>query len=408
MTDPTGRSFLSYRRVRHEDAIRLIQAQHERGIPTWQDIKDLGTEPTEDAIWRVLGDPSTANGILLITPEVEGSPIICKVEVPALLRRASHGDGFFLVPLAAGGLDYKAAAAVVGNGMSAHDLSTWNMMRVGEQGVNHEDAARVARRVLEQRLAAIHRQLPPDEPLRVGLFTFSAPPFVPGDALSMDWHHRFRGKVGSAQDWQDHLLPALRDVVSSVRQYAARRNIEAFGQATLPAAVALGCAFLSPAGVPAGWKQHAPDQSEQLWSLAAEQQTSGFQATIHSHDTNARDLAVLVAITADTERLFSAARQHLPPFRAILRVREPGGRRHLDSPGQAKDVALLVRDTLRSARDRYGDVGTVHLFIAGPAGLAFLIGQLLNTFGAVQTYEHVQADGSERYEAAALLHPSAC
>jgi hypothetical protein len=45
--------------------------------------------------------------------------------------------------------------------------------------------------------------------------------------------------------------------------------------------------------------------------------------------------------------------------------------------------------------------------MAAPAGLAVLIGQLLNTFGAIQTYEHVVADGSGRYRPAALLRPCA-
>ena len=48
MTDPTGRSFLSYRRVRKDEAALLIAAQHDHGIPTWQDIENLGTVPTED------------------------------------------------------------------------------------------------------------------------------------------------------------------------------------------------------------------------------------------------------------------------------------------------------------------------------------------------------------------------
>jgi hypothetical protein len=44
--------------------------------------------------------------------------------------------------------------------------------------------------------------------------------------------------------------------------------------------------------------------------------------------------------------------------------------------------------------------------MAAPAGLAVLIGQLLNTFGSVQTYEHVTIDGSGQYKPAALLRPN--
>jgi hypothetical protein len=47
MTDATGRSFLSYRRTRVEEARLLIEAQHDVGIPTWQDLSDLDEGHTE-------------------------------------------------------------------------------------------------------------------------------------------------------------------------------------------------------------------------------------------------------------------------------------------------------------------------------------------------------------------------
>lgn len=61
---------------------------------------------------------------------------------------------------------------------------------------------------------------------------------------------------------------------------------------------------------------------------------------------------------------------------------------------------------MRTTRREYGNIGTAHLFMAVPAGLAMMIGQLLNTFGAVQTYEHVTVDGSGQYRPAALLRPN--
>ena len=71
MTDPTGLSFLSYRRGRAAEAKLLIEAQRDRGIPTWQDVTDLPSSPTEIELRRVLADPATANAILFVTPEVE-------------------------------------------------------------------------------------------------------------------------------------------------------------------------------------------------------------------------------------------------------------------------------------------------------------------------------------------------
>ena len=47
MTDPRGPCFVSYRRTRAADAGLLVQMLRERGIPTWKDVADLATTPTE-------------------------------------------------------------------------------------------------------------------------------------------------------------------------------------------------------------------------------------------------------------------------------------------------------------------------------------------------------------------------
>ena len=66
----------------------------------------------------------------------------------------------------------------------------------------------------------------------------------------------------------------------------------------------------------------------------------------------------------------------------------------------------FAQEGRRSARRDCGNIGTIHLFMAVPAGVAMLIGQLLNTFGSVQTYEHVTTRWQGQYRAAALLRPS--
>ena len=126
-----------------------------------------------------------------------------------------------------------------------------------------------------------------------------------------------------------------------------------------------------------------------------------------SKDASARDIAVLVSVADNTEPVFAAYQKNLPPLRALAHITRPGVYPHVvRTPGEATDVALVVQDGMRTARRDYANIGTVHLFMAVPAGLAMLIGQLLNTFGSVQTYEHVTVDGSGRYRPAALLHPN--
>ena len=407
MTDATGRSFLSYRRARKEDAALLIAAQHERGIPTWQDVSDLAVAPTEDEIRRVLQDSHIANGLLLLTPDVQDSPIIRNVEVPLILERAAVGNGFFVVPLAAGGLSYADAAVAASSGLSAQNLADWNMEKISTDVLTPEDAARVARRVLAHRVAAIHRQLPSESALRLGLFVRKAPPHESGLAIALNWTHRFDGKVASPDSWRDHLLPALSDVADAIRKHAPGRHVDAFGLPTLPAATALGWAFMSTMGQSISWRQQTPGRPDQYWSLAQQREPFGFTPQFMSKNANARDLAVLVSVADNTEPLFASFQRQLPPLRALVHVMKSAAYPHrIESAGQASDIAFTVQEGLREARRKYGNVGTVHLFVAAPAGLVMLIGQLLNTFGAVQTYEHVTNDGSGYYAPAAMLNPS--
>lgn len=406
-TDPTGRSFLSYRRLRKEEAAFLIMAQHDHGIPTWQDVQDLGTVPTEDHIRQVLDDPSTSSAVLFITPEVEQSAIIRNVEIPKIIKRSEASDGFFVVPIAVGISDYAEAGRVTSNDLSAQILSDWNLERIPSTALSTTDAAFVANRILTQRMQAIHSNLPAGAPIEVGLFVRRSPPFELGHALTIDWSGRFSGKESDQSVWNGELLPALSRVSNAIRKHAPGREIHAFGLPTLPAATAFGCQFLSTSGLRASWRQVTRGKPDQLWNLDASREKTGFQFRNFSKVAGASDVAVLVSVADNVEPLFAQSQSRLPPLRAISHVFKNAQFPYLiNSPGQAVDIAFTVQEAMRVLRREYGKVGTVHLFTAVPVGLAMLIGQLLNTFSTVQTYEHVPANGKEVYRPAALLRPS--
>jgi len=114
------------------------------------------------------------------------------------------------------------------------------------------------------------------------------------------------------------------------------------------------------------------------------------------------DLALLVSVNARVEA--AVAKSDVPSFRTVFEINHPSDcSAHLDTFGQALHVARLVRDAARSAKAEYPDTNRIHLFMAVPVGLAMLIGQLLNTLGPVQTYEHVPTDAVGKYRMAALL-----
>jgi hypothetical protein len=69
----------------------------------------------------------------------------------------------------------------------------------------------------------------------------------------------------------------------------------------------------------------------------------------------------------------------------------------------ATDIAYLVSESIRESLTKYRGIRLIHLFLAVPVGLGMMIGQLLNTFGLVQTYEHVRDDAACPYHKSVLL-----
>ena len=161
-----------------------------------------------------------------------------------------------------------------------------------------------------------------------------------------------------------------------------------------------------PAGIKLAWEQRMPAGATQLWSLPAVPESSGFIAADHAGELNAKDLAVLVSVNNDISSAVAASRAVAGPFRASVHIRRSDSAQGalLNSAGQAAAVAHKTIAALRAARHNYGISGHIHLFTAVPAGLAMLLGQLLNTLGPVQTYEHIQDTATGHYRPAALLN----
>jgi SMODS-associated and fused to various effectors sensor domain len=61
---------------------------------------------------------------------------------------------------------------------------------------------------------------------------------------------------------------------------------------------------------------------------------------------------------------------------------------------------------MRDARREYGNIWPVHVFMAAPAGVAMLVGQSLNTFGTVQTNEHLSNMGAAATSRECLFIPA--
>lgn len=403
-TDPRGCSFLSYRRKRSKEAALLIRAQRERGIPTWQDVRDLDEEHTSSELRRVLEAASTANAVMWITPEVADSSVIQKVEAPCIMERAEGTDSFFVIPVAAGGADYGTASDVVGADLSLATLEEWNIRKVTNDPAREADAREIANRVLIRRVQAIHGQLPLDEPLTLGLFVRCEPPVHSGLWLAIDWTERFDSRHASETTWKRYLLPALEDVVRAIEKFAPGRRVVASGRPSIGAAFAMGRTFLAPRGLPVSWEQFTPGIGPTCWGLTEELKELELKSTFRDANTSAEELAVLISVNAAVEHAFAATRDELPVFRGIVDIRCEDERRGCLSAGQAVAVARKTVEAVREARETMRPRRAIHLFMAVPVGLSFLIGQLSNTLGPIQVYEHEETDAVGRYVPGALLH----
>lgn len=407
-TDPTGRTFLSYSRRRRVEAEALIRTLHELGIPTWQDLADLDESHTATELRRALRDPTIAGAILWLTPEVGASETIRQIEAPEIVRREQAGDGFFLVGVAAGGLGYEDAAALVNDQLGVHDLSGWNMVRVDEDPAAPASVREVARRALRRRVRTVHRVMPAGEPLRIRLSNRNPPGFQLGWALSVDWSPHFHHRHASEDAWREVLVPALVTVREGLRSHAPGRALELSGALTLSAALALGRSVSSlDRDLRLSWRQEAPEHPDQVWSLAEPPVQAPFEVTSRDDRVEGKALAVLLSLTADVEPAYGVSRGDLPPIRCVVRVRPPGAEFRvvrLEDPGQAVDVVQRTVDEVRRARELFRP-SSIHLFGAIPVGLSVLLGQRLNTLGAVQTYEHVEGDAVGTYRPEVLLRP---
>ena len=310
--------------------------------------------------------------------------------------------------MAARGLDYRDVTATVGTYLGTHDLSQWNIAKVLSNPLTHDDAVKIAQRVLRDRLGILHRALPAAEPLRFELHTRSAPAVRPGVALTLDWTNRFRRPAGVGGHVARHLsFPRARPPSQPVTMHAPGRPLALAGFCALPAAIALGWGSLATRGIASAWEQVSPRRVSTIVEFSAAWAASGYELDLRSANPAADDIAVLLSIASNVEPAFAASRNALPQFRAILHIKRDAPFPHdIATPEEACDVAARVVEGLRLARDQYQARGTVHLFLAAPAGLAFLVGQSLNTAGPIQTYEHVPIDAVGVYQSAARLMPA--
>ena len=267
MTDVTGSMFISYRRSpgRHSgdaDALLVRDALRDRGVPTWRDLDDLNPVPTEDALVETLSSEEIAGAVLLVSPEMQESQMVCVVEAPAILDRFNRRDGFVLKPVLIN-IAYHDVDRVLGQRGAFQKIGRFNLDRIEKESLDSEDARRIAKAVLKQRIAAV-RLRDPTRTFSVGLYSRRSSS-ADGYTLRHDVTPYFDGRDATPGAYA-RIENALYDAATALAATGEKIAIIACGNASLPLGVLFGAVY-SPFVFDLAWKQAAPGAPEETWSL---------------------------------------------------------------------------------------------------------------------------------------------
>ena len=268
MTDVTGQMFISYRRspARNSgdaEALLVCDALRDRGVPTWRDLDDLNPAPTEDNLVATLNSSEIAGAVMLVSPEIRHSQMVRVVEAPAILDRFKKLDGFILKPILIN-LDYQDADRILGRPGAFQEISRFDIDRIPSESLKPEDARRIAKAVLKQRLAAVCHYAP-SRPFSVGLYNRRSPS-ARGFTLLHDFTPYFTGRESTAETYA-RIETALYDTATALAATGDMVPVLAQGNAALPLGVLFGAVY-SPFVFDLIWKQAAPGSTEEdYWSL---------------------------------------------------------------------------------------------------------------------------------------------
>lgn len=403
MTDPSGKVFLSYSHEQQEIADLLEDALREHGIPVWRDKSDIPSTPLESGIEHVVEDTDQiAGGILLVSEAVADSEVILEVELPRFRDRWDADDTFFVVIVRCPDIGVGQAKSILGESSAVHDFSVWYMEQLA--ATTHQAATQVADFVLKQRINRLDSSLTDDQSIECSLDTYEEPAYDPRPAIAIDWSTHFEPGPPSHQVWNQRLLPTLSRVTKRLSREAPGRTLQFHGRAHLPAAFALGRSLQETRGIPTSWMQADHAGITQSWSLNNDREDSGLKTKLTKRTVSSCDLAVLISVSDEVQPQVGNSKPDLPEFNGILELTAedvPGVR---FGPEQAYHAATVFRDEVRGAVNELSNTSRIHLFMAGPVGLAFLFGQLSNALPPIQTYLYEENKGA--YQQAALVNNS--
>lgn len=409
MTNARGQVFVSYRRTYINDINTLIADLGMRGVPIWRDVDSLTvSEPTEDAIRAALESPDTSGAVLWLTPNVIDSPLVREVEVPLAVKRRKEDDGFWLIVVLTGGLDYADVSTLLAGALGPTDLSFWNLKKTPEPDAAPADITGFAAEVVRERIVAIAAgatagvagaEAEPQTEFTVAVDAKGTAALNrTGRDLYLNWTKQFAAGPPDQDAWA-RLSSAAGDVAQTVKASLSDKGLVVMdGTPSLPAAVLLGAQFSVRDRVTLKWRQNTPNGDTMDDWVISEGLTSklaldrGWKVKVSYQDASATAIALCVNINSTTGTAIGRTADLPASWRATVSVDPPARRNVMDEPldpDEAVSLVLAVVTKLREARDEVNLVTEVHAFLAAPAGFGVLLGTRIATLPPVVTYEYV-------------------
>ncbi len=215
----------------------------------------------------------------------------------------------------------------------------------------------------------------------------------PEDATeSVDWVDLYAGDTPATRcrprkdsDWQamaDELMQATRRIEAS-----GCRNIFVRGALRQATFFLVGAYLPAVRGTTLSYIQN-----RQLWSTDSPRTSVPAPGRQYVSIHSGTDLAVAVGVALDpTEAVVEYVHTAGLPVGDILILTPVDGAHDqvVRGPGEAVAYAQLIRDAIRVELERRPQVERLHLFLAGPGGLAMLLGHRWNRIRPTVVYEHL-------------------
>lgn len=406
MTNPHGYVFISYRSTKLPKVMRLRRKLEEHGIPVWHDKDGMPPGMLEKGMTEAIRDEDCAGAVLWISSDIIESAAIQRIEHPEILRRIERGDQFIVVFCLDDNLTVEEAQSVLSKAHFNVSLKSFYYSKIGDQDKENANFEDLTHLVLERRLRFIHSVLDETEPVKLTIAGHSPPPSLPDSALVIDYHQLFTGRFTTSEAWQAKILPSLENIGDFIIRYAPGRTIIAEGSPQISLALALGYALRTSRGLQANWVQTNPDSSSQLWGIQPPSDLEKFSIMSSIDRLHGQDIAVIIGITHDPKPTFDSSAGELPNFGATIQAM-PRDRKYPSDVTDGKEAYSITSGIIQEIRKvlrEYRLQGSIHIFIAGPVGIAFLLGRQLNTFGEIHCYEHIAEGPIGRYRESLVMN----